>query len=69
VHVAHVIVDGLIKTDQVQGFVGAEAFKSKVAKDEMLVPDEIASNYVNLAKQHRSAWTFELDLRPYTEKI
>ncbi len=36
-------------------------------EDAILKPDEIARNYVWLHKQQRSAWTFELDLRPWKE--
>jgi hypothetical protein len=35
-------------------------------KDEILVPAEIANTYFHIARQHRSAWTHELDLRPFT---
>jgi hypothetical protein len=37
------------------------------ARDGLLIPDEIAKNYVWLHQQHRSAWTHELDLRPWCE--
>ena len=36
-------------------------------REEILVPDEIARNYVWLYRQKRSAWTFEMDLRPWAE--
>jgi hypothetical protein len=36
-------------------------------EDAILKPDEIAKNYVWLHNQQRSAWTFELDLRPWKE--
>ena len=36
-------------------------------EDAILKPDEIARNYVWLHNQQRSAWTFELDLRPWKE--
>src|ERR1700728_1983323 len=39
----------------------------KLAREEILVPDEIAKNYVWLYRQKRSAWTFEMDLRPWSE--
>jgi hypothetical protein len=55
IHVAHVIVDGQIGSDD-----GADA---------KLEPDAIAENYLALHRQHRSAWTQELDLRPWVEKF
>ena len=39
----------------------------RLDRGEILDPEEIARNYVWLAGQGRSAWTFELDLRPWTE--
>jgi NAD(P)-dependent dehydrogenase (short-subunit alcohol dehydrogenase family) len=59
VHVAHVIIDGLIGAGSQEG----------AAPDSRLDPAAIASNYLNLHRQPRSAWTQELDLRPWTEKF
>jgi hypothetical protein len=39
----------------------------KFEREEILAPDEIARNYVWLHNQKRSAWTFEMDLRPWKE--
>ena len=39
----------------------------KRAREEILDPKAIASNYVFLYRQGRSAWTFEMDLRPWRE--
>jgi len=67
VHVAHVICDGAIDgvfTRERMGEAGAE---DRLARGEILDPDEIARNYVWLHNQGRSAWTFEMDLRPWTE--
>lgn len=35
----------------------------------MLLPGEIAKNYLNLYRQHRSAWSWELELRPWVERF
>lgn len=59
VHVAHVVVDGLI------GEVGAETS----AKRALLDPEKMADAYWHLAKQNRSAWTLELDLRANGEEF
>jgi NAD(P)-dependent dehydrogenase (short-subunit alcohol dehydrogenase family) len=67
IHVAHVICDGAIDgvfTRERMGDAGAD---DRLAKGEILDPDEIARNYVWLHNQGRSAWTFEMDLRPWTE--
>lgn len=65
-HVAHVIVDGAIDTDFIAGLVPDIA--ALRAEDAVLSPAAIAENYVWLWKQPRSAWTHELDLRPWKEK-
>jgi NAD(P)-dependent dehydrogenase (short-subunit alcohol dehydrogenase family) len=65
VHVAHVVVDGAIDGAFIRGLLPDAA--EKLAREEILAPDEIARNYVWLHRQNRSAWTFEMDLRPWTE--
>jgi len=65
IHVAHVVIDGAIDTPFI-----AENFPERYAKkaDEGILSTEaIAENYWNLHRQPRSAWTHELDLRPWTE--
>jgi NAD(P)-dependent dehydrogenase (short-subunit alcohol dehydrogenase family) len=64
-HVAHVIVDGGVFGDRLE-----RAFPQKVERlgaDGLLDVDAIAENYWSLHRQPRSAWTQELDLRPYRE--
>ncbi len=65
IHVAHIVIDGAIDTDFVKTLF-PERYALK-AVDGILNPDDIAENYVHLHKQPRSAWTFEMDLRPYME--
>ena len=65
IHVAHVIIDGAIDGDKInQGL--PEYAKSK-SEDGMLNIDAIAGAFWYLHTQHRSAWTQELDLRPFKE--
>lgn len=66
IHVAHVIVDGAIDTEFIAGLVPDIAVLR--AEDAILSPEAIAENYVWLWRQPRSAWTHELDLRPWKEK-
>ena len=61
VHVAHVIVDGAILSERYR-----ELAKER-PDDGLLVPDAIAATYLALHRQHRSAWTQEIDLRPWVE--
>ncbi len=66
IHVAHVIIDGAIDSNFIREQTpDVDAIR---ARDAILSPDAIACNYVMLHRQHRSAWTHELDLRPWTEK-
>ena len=53
IHVAHFVIDGRI---------GREG-------DQQLHPDEIARNYLNVYRQGRSAWSWEVELRPWVEKF
>lgn len=65
IHVAHTIIDGMI-----DGKFARENFEDveeRLARQEILNPHEIAQTYLTLWKQPRSAWTHELDLRPWTE--
>ncbi|HSX70536.1 MAG TPA: SDR family oxidoreductase [Pseudomonas sp.] len=66
IHVAHVVVDGAIDTAFIRdNFPDLYARKDQ---DGILDPAHIADNYWFLHAQPRDAWTFELDLRPWTEK-
>ena len=65
IHVAHVVVDGMIDGTFARSI--APDIQTLLDEDAILKPDEIARNYVWLHKQQRSAWTFELDLRPWKE--
>lgn len=64
IHVAHVVIDGQIRNDDRAGHSAAER-----GADAVLDPDAIAETYWHLHTQHRSAWTHELDLRPWVEKF
>jgi len=65
IHVAHVVIDGAIDTAWIrENFPERAALKSQ---DGILDPDAIAENYWQLHCQPRSAWTHELDLRPWIE--
>lgn len=65
IHVAHVVIDGTIDGAFARGRIAD--LDARLARDEVLRPDEIARNYVWLHRQGRSAWTHEMDLRPWTE--
>jgi len=66
IHVAHIVIDGSIDTEFIKRLF-PERYALK-AVDGILNPDHIAENYWHLHRQPRTAWTFEMDLRPYMEK-
>lgn len=65
IHVSNVIVDGVILTDRTQSYFPDKSLLAD--EDRRLSPDSIANSYLYLASQDRTAWTFELDLRPAHE--
>ena len=73
IHVAHILIDGPVDAPDTLGrLLGPERYQALkqergLGKDGLLVPSELAETYYHLAHQHRSAWTHELDLRPYAE--
>jgi len=63
IHVAHVIIDGQIEAERPGRSVAERG------EDAVLSPDAIAESYFQLHQQPPSAWTLEMDLRPYVEKF
>jgi NAD(P)-dependent dehydrogenase (short-subunit alcohol dehydrogenase family) len=61
IHVAHFVIDGGIRS--------AERPVPAGQPDSLLDPDAIADSYFHVARQARSAWTFEVELRPWVEKF
>ncbi len=61
IHVAHVVVDGGIRS--------AHRPDSGDSPDSTLDPDAIADSYMHLIHQSRSAWAWEIELRPWVEKF
>ncbi len=63
IHVAHFVIDGAIR----QG--PDDARVAERGDDGVLLPDEIARTYLHVYRQHRSAWSWEVELRPWVEKF
>jgi NAD(P)-dependent dehydrogenase (short-subunit alcohol dehydrogenase family) len=61
IHVAHVVVDG--------GILSSRRPAADDHPDALLDPDAIAETYLHLVEQHRSAWTWEIEVRPWVEKF
>jgi NAD(P)-dependent dehydrogenase (short-subunit alcohol dehydrogenase family) len=61
IHVAHMVIDGGIRS--------ARRGEPTEAPDSLLDPDAIAATYLHVIRQPRSAWTAEVELRPWVEKF
>jgi NAD(P)-dependent dehydrogenase (short-subunit alcohol dehydrogenase family) len=61
IHVAHFIIDGTIRNPG--------RTEPSESPDSMLDPDAIAANYLHVMRQPRSAWAWEMELRPWVEKF
>jgi NAD(P)-dependent dehydrogenase (short-subunit alcohol dehydrogenase family) len=59
IHVAHFVIDGGI----------AQPGRAASQPDALLDPDAIALNYLHVLRQPRSAWTWEIEVRPWVEKF
>ncbi len=62
IHVAHFVLDGGIASSVVQS-------RADNKDDKWLDPDAIAREYLHVHRQHRSAWTWEVELRPWVERF
>ena len=65
IHVAHVVIDGGINGDRLLS--RAPTLSKELAEDGLLGIEAIAETYWNIHRQQRSAWTQEVDLRPFKE--
>lgn len=66
IHVAHVVVDGAMEGSFIKSIV--TDYDTRLAGGEIVAVDEAAKTWLWLSQQHKSAWTHELDLRPWSEK-
>ena len=62
IHVAHFVIDGGIRRSE-------DPRAAERGADGMLEPDAIAATYLHIHRQHRSAWTWEVELRPWVENF
>ncbi len=63
IHVAHFVIDGGINAGE------GDARAASLGEDGTLEPDAIAETYLHIHEQHRSAWTWEVELRPWVENF
>ncbi len=65
IHVAHIVIDGIVDGDRLRN--AAPAWIERQGEDGALNPAAVAESYWQIYKQHKTAWTHELDLRPSKE--
>jgi NAD(P)-dependent dehydrogenase (short-subunit alcohol dehydrogenase family) len=74
IHVAHVLIDGAVDAPDTLGkMLGAELFKKMretrgMENDGLILPEKVAETYLHLAQQHRSTWSFEVDIRSFSDR-
>ena len=74
IHVAHILIDGAVDAPDTLGkMMGPERFKQYretrgMEHDGLMLPEKIADTYYHLAQQHRSTWSFEIDMRSFTDR-
>ena len=72
IHVAHVIIDGAVDAPDTLGkMLGPELFeqfKEKKGENGMIIPEEVAETYLFIAKQKKSTWTHEIDIRAFSDQ-
>jgi len=71
IHVVHIVIDGPVDAPDTLGrMLGPERFQrlreTQGTADGLLLPAHIADTYWDLTRQHRSTWTHEIDLRPFS---
>jgi NAD(P)-dependent dehydrogenase (short-subunit alcohol dehydrogenase family) len=66
IHVAHFVIDGVSRNP---GRNPGRTEEPADRPDSMLDPDAIARTYLDILRQDRSAWTWEVELRPWVERF
>jgi len=67
IHVSHVIIDGGVAGPIIEKFQQKNSIN--IPEGSLMKTSAIADQYWNLINQDKSTWTFEIDLRPHTDKI
>lgn len=74
IHVVHIVIDGAVDAPDTLGkMLGPERFQQLRdtrgnAHDGLILPSQLAETYLHLAKQHRSTWTHEIDIRSFSDR-
>jgi len=73
IHIVHIVVDGTVDAPDTLGkILGPEKFQALrenrgLQHDGLVLPEHVADTYLHLARQHRSTWTHEIDIRAYSD--
>ncbi len=74
IHVVHIVIDGAVDAPDTLGkMLGPERFQQLRDSrgnehDGLILPSHLAETYLHLAKQHRSTWTHEIDVRSFSDR-
>ena len=74
IHICHIYIDAPIEApDTIGKLLGPELYAKLLeersnGKDMLVIPEKVAETYYHIAHQHRSAWSHEVDIRPYSEQ-
>jgi len=74
IHICHIYIDAPIEAPDTLGrLLGEELYQKLLdeksnGKDGMVIPERVAETFYHIAHQHRSAWTSEVDIRPFSEQ-
>ncbi len=74
IHVAHILIDGAVDAPDTLGkMLGAERFQKLretrgMDHDGLILPERLADTYYHIAQQHRSTWSFEVDIRSFSDR-
>ncbi len=73
IHIAHVVVDGMVDAPDTLGkMLGEEMFQKLretkgLEHDGLILPEKVAETFFHLSQQHRSSWTHEVDIRAFSD--
>ncbi len=74
IHICHILIDAAVEAPDTLGKLLGDELYAKLlqeragGKDGMVIPEKLAETYYHLAHQHRSAWTNEIDIRPFSDQ-
>lgn len=74
IHITHIVIDGAVDAPDTLGkMLGTEKFQQVretrgMEHDGLILPEKVADTYLHLAQQHRSTWTFEIDVRSFSDQ-